>query len=415
MKTIQRICIGAAVAFIAAACSSSSDSGTPDTTVTTVTIATTEVPSTTTTTPPETTTTTEPSITDDAEVLLDMVNAAMGDETSFLSTGTASFVDATDTDTEYVSAVMIGGQSSQDNSWIMTTLTIETGDLAGTVQFEVRRIDGTKYTQNPFTGDWKAKAESDPNPVTDILNGELVLADPTAVETPGGYTISGSFPPDPSNDLIEITVDSRTLTVSTLTTYQTDPRADMTGLVPPGEGDITTITTWDFGDYGIELASPLTPPENTATAVTRFNDGAFTIQIPTSWNEATPEEISNAGLEVDRAWGSEDGIIVMVVTDDLIELNIGATSLEEYVTLISNEVLADTDIQDTVLTNNLQGVPIAMVLGTIGDSGERRYVRLLSVQDDIIATNITIIGPADAIEENIEAVMFLLNSLLFDT
>ncbi len=415
MKMIQRIGIGVAVTLIAAACSSSSDSGTPNTTVTTVTTTTTEVPSTTTTAPPETTTTTEPPITDDAQALLDMVNAAMGDETSFLSTGTASFLDAADTDTEYVSAVMTGGQSSQSNSWIMTTLTIETGDLAGTVQFEVRRIDGTKYTQNPFTGDWKAKAESDPNPITDILNGELVLADPTAVETPGGYTISGSFPPDPSNDLIEITVNSRTLTVSTLTTYQTDPRGDLTGLVPPGDGDITTITTWDFGDYGIDLAPPLTPPQDMATAVTRFNDGAFTIQIPTSWNEATAEEIANAGLEVDRAWGSEDGIIVMVVTDDLVELNIGATSLEEYVALISNEALADTDIQDTVLTNNLQGVPIAMVLGTIGDSGERRYVRLLSVQDDIIATNITIVGPADAVEENIDAVMFLLNSLLFDT
>ncbi len=414
MKMIQRICIGVALALVATACSSGADSGTSDTTLTTVT-TTTEAPTTTTTAPPETTTTTEPPITDDAQALLDMVNAAMADETSFLSTGTASFTDAADTDTEYASGVMIGGQSSQDNSWIMTTLTIETGDLAGTVQFEVRRIDGAKYTQNPGTGDWRVKTESDPNPVTDILNGELVLADPTAIETPGGYMISGSFPPNPSIDLIEITVDSRTLTVSTVATYQTEPRSEFTGLVPPGDGDITTTTTWDFGEYGIDLAPPLTPPQDMATAVTRFNDGAFTIQIPTMWNEATPEEIANAGLQVDRAWGSEDGIIVMVVTDDLIELNIGATSLEEYVELISNEALANTDIQDTVLSTNLQGVPIAMVLGTIGDSGERRYVRLLSVQDDIIATNITIIGPAEAIEANIDAVMFLLNSLLFDT
>ncbi len=413
MKMIQRICIGAAVALIAAACSSSADSGTSDTTITTV-VTTTEAPATTTTTPPETTTTTEPSITDDAEALLEMVNAAMAGETSFLSTGSASFVDATDPDTEYVSAVMTGGQSAQGNNWIMTTLTIETGDLAGTVQFEERRIDGTKYTQNPFTGDWKTKAESDPNPITDILNGELVLADTAAVETPNGYMISGVFPPDPSNDLIEITVDTGTLTVSTVTTYQTDPRADLAGLVPPGDGDIVTATTWEFGDYGIDLAPTLTPPEAMATTVTRFNGGDFAIQIPTPWNEATPEEISNAGLEVDRAWMSEGGIIVMVVTDDLIELNRGSTSLEEYVEIISSGALARSNIENTIVTTNVQGVPIAVVTGTNGNSGEQRFVRLMSVQDDTIATNITIVGPTAVFEENADTILFLLNSLLFD-
>ncbi len=398
------------VVVVAAACSSESE--TPAETSTTVApISTTETTQATT----SSTTTTQPPVTADPDALLETVNEAMASQASFLAVGSLTMTDVDDGATEHVTAVLRGGQSSPDNSWIVSIMDVASGDFAGILQWEMREVGGVRYEQNPVNGDWKIDEDSDSNPVRDTLNGVLSLSGTSAEEIAGGYLISGTYPDDPTIELVELEVGADALLVSRLTTVTRDPRSEMAGFVPEGTSDIITTNLWNLGDYGIDIAPPFAPPDATATSITRFEGGMFQLQVPTEWGEASAEEIADAGLGVDRAWLSGDGIRLTVVTDDLVEIGIGTKTLEDYVDIIVSEVLADSVVDDTVMTVNVQGMDIAILRGSADDSGEVRFMRLIFVRDDTIAFNATIVGRVDDFETNRDAILFLLNSFLVNT
>ncbi len=136
---------------MAGACSGTSGTAKQDSSTTSTTVAattTTQAPTTTT----ASTTTTEPPVTADPGALLDAVNNAMGDLGSFLATGNLIVADADDPNVTYIDAALLGGQSKRDDSWIVSTMEIATGDLAGILQFEQRVVDAARYKQNPVSG-----------------------------------------------------------------------------------------------------------------------------------------------------------------------------------------------------------------------------------------------------------------------
>lgn len=405
-RTPRFLAVLLTVVVVAAACSSESE--TPDAVASTSTTAT--IPTTT-----SSTTTTQPPVTADPDVLLRSVNEAMASQSSFLAVGSFTVTDADDGATEHMTAVLRGGQSSADNSWVVQVMDVASGDLAGILQLEVREIDGVRYVQSPLSGEWKIVDDSDSNPIRDTLNGALSLSDTSADEIAGGYLISGTYPGDPTIELVELEVSADDLLVSRLTIVKRGPRSDMVGIVPEGTSDIVTTRIWNFGNYGIDAAPPLAPPDATATSITRFDSGLFQLQIPTEWSEASAEEISDAGLGVDRAWLSGDGIRLTVVTDDLVEMGIGTAPLEGYVDIIVSEVLADSVVDDTVLTVNVQGIDVAVLTGSADESGEVHFMRLISVRDDTIAFNATIVGRVADFEANEDVILFVLNSFLVNT
>jgi len=248
--------------------------------------------------------------------------------------------------------------------------------------------------------------------VRDTIAGTLTIGDPRAEETPGGYLISGTYPADPTVELVTITVGQDDLLVRSIETRTLRPRSELAGLVPEGDGDVSRTNRWNFGEFGIELAPTFAPPKDTPTSITRINGGAFQIQIPVAWNEATVEEMANAGLTVDRAWGSEGQIVLMVITDDLVEAGVGSKTLGEYVELLTSSALEDSVVEDTIVTVNVQGKPITIIKGTTDDSGDISFLRLVSLPDPTAAYNVTVVGPKAAFESNIDAILFVLNTFL---
>ena len=369
---------------------------------------------TTTTTVPATTTTEAP-VTADPDALLVSVNGATADQESFLAVGSLTMTDADDPATEYVSAVLRGGQSSPDNSWIVSIMDVASGDFAGILQWELREVDAVRYEQNPISGEWSIDEDGNSNPVRDTIDATLTLAGATAEEIPGGYRITGTYPSDPTVESVELEVSADNLLVRRLTTRSRDTRTEMAGLVPEGDSDIITTNVWNFGDYGVDIAPTFAPPQDTPTAITRFSGGTFAVQIPTEWSEASAEEVIASESGVDTIWSSDDGILMPVVIDDLVEMGIGSTTLEDYVEIISTDALANAVIEDTIITVNGQGKPIALLRGTSDETGAVRFIRLITVVDDTIAFNITIVADADIYEENQGTILFLLNSLIINT
>lgn len=416
-KTRSTLIIGMwvvlALAVVVAGCSSQSTSDTKAPT-TTAAPTTTDAPATTTTVAPTTTvtSTTEPSLTDDPEALLDAINTAMIDQTSFLGRGQAEITDAGDPSESYVTVDLIGGRSAPDSSWIITTMFIDSGPLTGTLQFEKRKVDGVDYDQDPVNGGWEIDDESSPNPVADILNGELILTDVTAQETTNGFTIAGTYPADPDVELVTIDVDGSDLTLQRIATMTRSSRGDLLPLVPEGDTDVIVATVWEFGNYGMDLAPLFAPPEGTPTVITRIDNGAFQLQLPVAWGEVTPEEIGLSGSGIDRAWRSEDDIITMAVSDDLVAEGIGPKNLDEYVELITQGALSEAVITDSITTVNVQGIPMTILRGTSDETGKTRFARLIAMADSTTAFNITIVGPAEAFDANGDEILFALNTFL---
>ncbi|MFV2000859.1 MAG: hypothetical protein ACC654_10900 [Acidimicrobiia bacterium] len=412
MKRVSRgMILAVATALLAAACTSgSSDTTTPESTTTTA------APTTTTQAPPTTqaTTTTEPSAAADPETLLADVNAAMASQESFLGQGTLTMTDATDEAIEHVRAALRGGQPSPDNSWIVSIMDVTGGELAGSLQWEIREVDGVQYEQSPIGGGWEIDDDVSKNPVRDTLNGDLALADLTAEDLEDGYIITGTYPKDETIEFVSIEVGVDDLLVRSLTSVARQDRSEFAGLVPEGDADIISIVQWEFGDYGIELAPTFEPPVATPTAITRFESGTYQLQIPTAWIEATPQEIADAELDVDRLWSVGEDLLLLVVTDDLIGLGIGTMTLEEYIDFILAEILVEEFIDETIFTVNGQGEDIAIIIGATSPE-ENPFMRLVSLRDEAIAFNVTVVGLQDAFDENIDATVFMLNSFLINT
>ncbi|GMR02919.1 MAG: hypothetical protein BMS9Abin20_1273 [Acidimicrobiia bacterium] len=403
--------LAVAAALVVAACTSETTTTTPDSSTSTTAAA-----STTTQAAPTTqaTTTTEASAAADPEALLEAVNAAMASEGSFLGEGTLKMMDADDEATVNVNAELRGGESSADSSWILSIMDIASGAFAGSLQWEIREVDGVQFEQNPVSGEWEIDEDRSDNPVEDILHGRLTLADTSAEDLPDGFLITGTYPKDETIEFVSIEVGADDLLVRSLTSVARDVRSEFAALVPRGTADIISITMWYFGDYGIDIAAALAPPEATPTAITRFEGGTFQLQIPTAWTEVSQEEMAASELEADRAWALDDGLLLLVTTDDLIELGIGTTTTEDYIDILLVDVLSEEFVDEPIVTINRQGEEIGLISGSTS-LDENPFMRLVALREGTIAFNATVVGVQDAFDENIDTIEFILNSLLINT
>jgi len=409
----QGIILALAGALLVAACTSQTgDTTAPDLTTSSTGAATTTTQAVTTT---RATTATEPSATANPDALLAAVNAAMAAQESFLGEGTLTMMDADDEAAVHVNAALRGGQSSADNSWIVSIMDIKSGTLAGSLQWEIREVDGVQHEQNPVDGEWEIDEDESTNPVEDLLHGKLTLADTTAENLQDGYLmITGTYPKDETIEFVSIEVGADDLLVLSLTSVARDIRTEFTGLVPPGNADIISITMWNFGDYGIEIAAALAPPQDTPTKITRFEGGTFQLQIPATWTELSEEEMADSVVNVDRAWALGDDLSLLVTTYDLIELGIGITTTEAYIEILLTDVLGGEFVDETVVTINRQGEEIGLISGSTSPE-EDPFIRLVAVREGTIALNATVVGLQDAFDENIDTIEFILNSLLVNT
>lgn len=337
----------------------------------------------------------------------------MASQDSFLGTGTLTMMDADDAAAVHVTADLRGGQASSSNNWIVSIMDVTAGELRGSLLWEIREIDDVQYDQNPLTGEWEIDEDRSENPVQDILRGTLTLADVSVEDLGDGYLITGTYPEDATIEFISIEVGSDDLLVRNFTSVSRQTRGEFAGLVPQGDADIISIAQWEFGDFGIGLTPATEPIEGLPTAITRFEGGLFQLQIPTAWAELTPAEIADAELGVDRAWSTDEGLLLLVATDDLIELGFGSTTTDDYIDLVLEEVLVEEFIDESNLSVNVQGKEVGSIIGETSPD-RNPFIRIIAVQEETIAFNATILATQAAFETNIAAIEFILNSLLID-
>jgi hypothetical protein len=397
--------------FAVSACTGSTQADVTETTTTTVG-ATTTIQATTTTPATTTTTTTQPPLTDDPAGLLGAVNAAMAAQESFQASGTLAISDADAPEAIYVSASLLGGQTSRDNHWITSTLNVTQGDLEGTLVWGVREVDRVDHSQNPISGAWEIDDdEGDPDAVDDALNGRLELASITAEKSGDGYQLTGTYPGDPDVRSVELTVNAD-LVITSIDVTSTSTRGDLAGLVPDGDGDVVVVESWDLGGYGLRTAEVVPPPGGTVSAMTTAEHWPFQIQIPTHWERATDRDIRDAGLDADAAWLDGDDFLVMILTEDLVAAGFGETELEEYVTFVGSMILDTSEVTSEEYLTNLQGLPVALITGSTDTTGLLAFQRYVYLHEKTLAVNVTIIAPRGTFAEEKAIIDFILNSVI---
>lgn len=404
-----------AVALLVASCTSSEPA---ETTATTQAVATTTTvpPATTTTTVAQTTTstTTLPG-TDDADALLAAVNEVMAAQTSFLVTGVVEVGENFgDSEERFGTTFLRGGQDADRNHWIDAEILFGAALFEGRFETESRDVDGVEHEQDPQSGEWEIDEPDGEFSIIDtVFGGELVLADATAFEVDRSYELSGTVPADPNIENITLRARTSDLALESVRIRTMESRDDFAAFIGEGDAPVFTNELWILSDYGIDVALVTAPTPGLSTS--SVSDGLFSFQAPNHWTSLTAQEIVDAELDASGAWVTDEGILMMVLVEDLVEAGFGETTLENYVNfIVANALPPETAIDESVEIATLQGLPAVIVSGATDETGLLPFVRLFYLHEETIGFNLTIVGPALAFENDLELIAFIVNSFILD-
>jgi hypothetical protein len=417
-RTVPTVVVIAALALVLGACTSTEPIA-PSTTDQQVDPTTTSPPAATTTaTPPTTsaTTTTLPA-TANPEKLLAEVNEVMAAQGAFLFDGTFELSENFGDSEETFSTVLFrGGQDAERNRWIDARIVFTAAEFQGSFDIESREVDGVTYGQEADSGDWNIEEpDGEFLAIEAVLEGEIILDNVSAEESDLGYQITGTVPADPSIETVILDVGALDLALERVAVRTEEPRDEYDGLI--GTGDTTVFETeiWEIHDYGTDVASIAPPTELLSTTSAVLSDTLFSLQIPNDWVEATTREKAEMGLAGGDAWVTDEGLLLMVIIEDLEELGFGTIALEEYVTATIALAFSDeAQLDDPVDTTTVQALPAVMLTGTADETSLLPFTRFIFLHEGTIGVNISVVGPKASFEEARGLRNFILNTFLVD-
>ncbi len=339
----------------------------------------------------------------------------MAAQRSFLLVGEVGVAENfVDTEETFATTFLRGGQDPERNHWIDAEIRFGGALFQGTFEGESRDVNGVEYEQDLQSGDWEIDEPDGEFEILDaVLGGDLVMADTVAVEADGSYELSGTVPADPNIESLILQVRISDLAIESVRIRTMESRDDFVSIIGEGDAPVFKSEVWTLSDYGIDMALVQPPPEGLSTSP--VSDGLFSLQAPNHWEASTAQEIVDAELAASAAWVSEEGTLMMVVVEDLIEVGFGETTLENYVNfIITNALPAETAIDEIVSIATIQGLPAAIVIGATDETGLLPFVRFFYLHEGTIGFNLTIVGPALAFESDIELFEFVINTFILD-
>lgn len=350
----------------------------------------------------------------DPQGLLDAVNAAVADVSSFLVLGTMSIREGAATESPLIDASFFGGEYSATNDWMVMSMDMSALDVDGVITFDVRTVGGIEYTHDPFSGSWDQEevTTDDSDPIGSLTEDELVLSDLEAEEAPDGYLLTGVEEEDGQVSQVELVVGTDFLPRMAHVAY-TGPRDEMVPPLDPQGGDLYFDLDITYTGFDAEVGEVLAPPDDLSTFVWVSEVAPMSIHVPADWLQ-----VPEADLELDSSaeFFSEDGNVgLVIVEEDLEALGVGAASLEQYAQFLLSFVFepagfAVTD-RDTIRT--VQGEP-AEVIWLEDESALFRGGRLIYLHDDTMAFNAGFFGPKQSFEDSTVMIEFIFNTLIVD-
>ena len=355
------------------------------------------------------TTTTLPSPTEDPAELLASMNAAMAAGPSFLVDFDLHVKDSAAAATDLLTGQGTGGNASRGNEWVRGSLGAANPALTAVLEVDGRTVDGVDYQRSPFTGVWERTADNEYDAIDAALTGELELEGLSADEAIGGYVLRGQVPSQPQIEQVEVLLDRTDRVVSHIEVVSAEPRTEYANLVPAEGGPLYQFEELTARDYGADVARAVAPPDGLATSRWTSDQHPFQIQVPKDWTPASAAELTDIGATA--AFYNED-LLIAIVEEDLVELGVGETTLEDYTTATSGFL---TDQQLTVSAvdqaTTLQGEPSSMIAGS-DQADFSRFRRLVHLHDRTLGFNASFFGPKLRIQENEGLIDFILNSFL---
>jgi hypothetical protein len=137
--------------------------------------------------------------------------------------------------------------------------------------------------------------------------------------------------------------------------------------------------------------------------------------VPNHWTPLTPQEIVDAELDASGAWVTDEGMLMMVLVEDLVEAGFGETTLENYVNfIVGNALPPETAIDEIVEVVAIQGLPAMIITGATDETGLLPFVRLFYLHEGTLGFNLTIVGPALVFDNDLELIAFVVNTFILE-
>jgi len=407
----------AVVAVVAASCNSAEPVSTTTTPEASSTTTSSMAPTTTAAPTPTSTTTTTLPPEADPDVLLAQVNEVMAAQGTFLVHGTIELAENFgDVEEVFSIASFRGGQDTDRNHWVDARILFDTEGFEGTLDIESREVDGVSYEQDAGSGDWEIDEPDDEFRAIDaVLDGEIVLADTTATAMDGSYEITGKVPADPAIEIVILTVRASNLDLERVVVRTEKPRDEFTDLIGAGDSTVFETETWEITGYGADVAVVKAPAEGLSTASAELLNPLFSFQLPSDWVEATAREKAEFGLAGADVWATTEGLLLMVIIEDLEDAGFGAITLDEYVTATIAFAIADEAVlDDPVATTTVQALPAVTLTGTADETTLLPFARFFYLHEGTLGVNITVVGPRESFEDASALTEFMLNTFLVD-
>lgn len=418
------------VLVVGAACSGGSDepqapaattaAPTPAPTTAPPATTTTAPPPSTTEAPPEpTTTTTSPPLPDGAELLAAM-NSAMMQHPVFIGAGQGYITEGADSPTSeaLISQLAVGGGPAGLDFWQLTVLDIDTPALQQTVYVQTRVVDGVTYSQNPSSGVWEIDETTDPDPVDDAFSGSLDLADVSVSRSGAGYTVTGTYAPDPMIDSVSVTVDPGSGRLRTIELLSRVPRSEFEGIVAADGDDLFFTSRIDVTAYDVAMPAVVAPPIGVSTQLVPGTDASFLTSIPSDWVPLTDQEVADTGATL--GFKGPDGIVLLILVEDLSGTQI--TSLGGYADALVQFVFSAMDLTYFDAVKTLQGTDAWLIAGR-DPVREFDFERLVYLTAEGVGVNLTFVQGLDpetgertlAWDERRDLIDFMINSFLLNS
>jgi hypothetical protein len=346
------------------------------------------------------------------------MNTAMAQMPEFLGTGLGTVKESEDDpDADAVlTQFAVGGGPAGGDFWQLTMLEFNVPSLEQSYFTQDRVVDGVAYSQDVDTGVWEIVEDADPNPVEEAFAGRLDLADIVVERTSTGWTLTGTYPADPTVDLVSVDLDGVNGRLLRVAMQSRLPRSEFAGLVGSGP-DLVLAQRVDVTTYALDVGPITAPPVGTATVLIPDPEAPFLVSIPADWEQFPIEELDASGF-TDGYIGPR-GIGLLVLLEDL--TGTGITNLGGYADAVQTNALVDFNITYSDSINTLQGGFAWLISGTDPTDGAA-FRRLLYVTPDGIAVNLTFVQGLDpetgllteAWDESQGLIDFMLNSFMVD-
>ena len=126
------------------------------------------------------------------------------------------------------------------DSQMIATMTIDNPGFTGTLKFDLRKIEGIEYAQDPYTGDWEIDDDSalseEEGAFIDAAAGRLRMEslelEVDSLKNVPVYVLTGRVPDDPEAELVVVWVGADDLLIRQMRVEGHPPASEYEGFIP---------------------------------------------------------------------------------------------------------------------------------------------------------------------------------------